>query len=126
MEQLRRGMLVGAGLICVALGMAGIFLPLLPTTPFLLLAAACFVRSSETLYAWLLNHRWFGSYLRDWREHRAIPMRAKYLTVLLLWPSIAWAAVVVGHWAWQALLLAIAAVVTVVVWRIRTLEKPAA
>ncbi len=125
MKQLRRGLLIAAGLACVAAGIAGIFLPLLPTTPFLLLAAACFVRSSETLYAWLMNHRWFGSYLRDWREHRAIPVRAKVVTLLLLWPSIAWAAiVVVNHWALRGLLLVIALTVTTVVLRVRTLDRP--
>ena len=61
----------------MALGIAGIFLPLLPTTPFLLLAAACYVRSSPRLYRWLMNHRWTGEYIRDYREKRGLPLRTK-------------------------------------------------
>ena len=55
------------GSVCVGLGVAGIFLPLLPTTPFLLLAAALYVRSSPRLYAWLLSHCWLGEYIRHFR-----------------------------------------------------------
>lgn len=59
------------------LGVIGVFLPVLPTTPFIILAAACFARSSPRLEAWLLSHRIFGPLLRDWRERGAIPRRAK-------------------------------------------------
>jgi uncharacterized membrane protein YbaN (DUF454 family) len=66
-----------AGLLCVGLAVLGVFLPLLPATPFLLLAAACFARSSERLHAWMLRHRHFGPLLRDWETQRAIRPRAK-------------------------------------------------
>lgn len=69
--------ILGGGL--VAIGLVGAVLPVLPTTPFLILAAACFARSSPRLEAWLLNHRHFGPPLRDWRRHGAIPPRAKRL-----------------------------------------------
>ena len=65
------------GCIAFALGIVGIFVPLLPTTPFLLLAAALWVRSSPRLYAWLLAHPRLGVYIRNFREKRAIPLRAK-------------------------------------------------
>jgi len=64
-------------LFFVALGVVGAFLPILPTTPFIILAAACFARSSPRLEAWLLSHRVFGPLLRDWRERGAIPRHAK-------------------------------------------------
>lgn len=76
------------GLICVALGVAGIFLPLLPTTPFLLLAAACFVRSSPRLDAWLMSHRIFGSYIRNYRDHGAISRGSRNLTLAFLWLTL--------------------------------------
>ena len=69
------------GLLFVALGFVGAFLPVLPTTPFLILATTCFARSSPRLENWLLSHPHFGSALRDWRERGAIPFRAKLLAL---------------------------------------------
>lgn len=70
------------GLFFTGLGFVGAFLPVLPTVPFLLLATACFARSSRRLEAWLLNHRSFGPLLRDWREKGAIPLRGKIASTL--------------------------------------------
>ena len=73
------------GCAAFVLGVVGIFVPLLPTTPFLLLAAALWVRSSPRLYEWLLAHRCFGGYIRNFRENRAIPLRAKVVSIALMW-----------------------------------------
>ena len=67
------------------LAVLGVFLPLLPTTPFLLLASACYVRSSERLHGWLMGNRLLGGYIRNFKERRGIPVRAKVTTVILLW-----------------------------------------
>ena len=72
-----RPLLIAAGLLCLVLAVLGLFLPLLPATPFLLLAAACFARSSERLHAWMLRHRRFGPLLNDWETQRAIRPSAK-------------------------------------------------
>ncbi|MFD1745693.1 YbaN family protein [Rhizobium helianthi] len=72
------------GWLFVGLGVLGAFLPILPTTPFLLLAVACFTRSSPRLEAWLINHPRFGPPLQDWRAHGAIPRRAKVLAVSMI------------------------------------------
>lgn len=72
-----RPLLIAAGLLCLVLAVLGIFLPMLPATPFLLLAAACFARSSERLHAWMLRHRRFGPLLNDWETQRAIRPSAK-------------------------------------------------
>ena len=74
----------GLGTLFVLLGMMGLFLPVLPTTPFLLLAAACYARSSRRIFNWLLNHPHFGPLIREWREHRSMPYRAKRMALLLI------------------------------------------
>ncbi|MCB1644860.1 MAG: YbaN family protein [Pseudomonadales bacterium] len=79
-----RILLIVAGTLCVGLGVLGIFLPLLPTTPFLLLAAACYVRSSDRLYQKLINHRVFGPLILNWREHRSIPRQSKLVAMGLI------------------------------------------
>ncbi len=123
-ETVRRWLLTTIGIISVGLGTAGIFLPLLPTTPFLLLAAACFIRSSDRLYQWLIHNRWFGSYIRNYREHRALPLRAKVIALILLWTTMSYSvfALVVNK-VLQVSLLLIAAVVTVYLLSLKTLAK---
>ena len=75
-RSLRAGWLV-LGFLCVGLGIIGAFVPLMPTTIFIILAAGCFARSSPRLESWLLDHPRFGPTLRAWRAHRAVPRRAK-------------------------------------------------
>jgi uncharacterized membrane protein YbaN (DUF454 family) len=84
----KRRLLIGAGTLSTALGIIGVFIPILPTTPFLLLAAACYMRSSERFYQWLVNNRVFGSYIRNYIEGRGMPIRMKIFTILLLWLAI--------------------------------------
>ena len=76
------------GTVSLALGIIGIFLPLLPTTPFLLLTAALYFRGSPRLYQWLLNHKCLGPYIRNFRENRAIPLRAKVVSIALMWGTM--------------------------------------
>jgi uncharacterized membrane protein YbaN (DUF454 family) len=84
----KRRLLIGAGTLCVGLGIIGVFVPILPTTPFLLLAAACYMRSSQRFYEWLTNNRIFGAYVRNYIEGRGMPARIKVFTVLFLWLAI--------------------------------------
>jgi len=106
--------LIIAGFICVALGIAGIFLPLLPTTPFLLLAGACFIRSSERFYRWLISNRWFGGYIRAYMEHRATTVGLKIASISMLWCFLTAAAIFfTDSWVVRSLLLVIALGVTV-------------
>ncbi len=72
------------GTLFVGLGILGIFLPLLPTTPFLLLAAACYARSSKRFYNWLLNNKWFGKYIKNYREGKGVPIKVKIMAISLL------------------------------------------
>lgn len=113
------------GALSLLLGLVGIFVPLLPTTPFLLLAAALWVRSSPRLYAWLLAHRRLGPYIRNFRENRAIPLRAKILSVTLLWATLLYCIFfVVNAWWWaQLVLLAVAVGVTWHILSFATLRR---
>lgn len=83
-----RSALLTAGWLAVALGVIGIFLPVLPTTPFLLLAAACFVRSSQRFYRWLVDHPHLGPWFRDYLEGNGIPLKGKAYAIATMWVSI--------------------------------------
>jgi len=121
---LRKWVLVTVGTIAVTLGVIGIFLPLVPTTPFLLLSAACFVRSSERLYTWLIHHKWFGDYIRHYREHRAITLRAKVVILVMLWGVMGYTAFgVVTVWWVRALLAVVAVGVTIHILHLKTLTR---
>ncbi len=108
--------LLGAGWLAVGLGTVGVFLPLLPTTPFLLLAAACFARSSKRFYDWLLNHGLLGRYVRDYLSGRGLPRRAQWTSIVLLWLTIGTSAVFFVSVNWVRLLLLLIAVA--VTWHI--------
>ncbi|HOW31418.1 MAG TPA: YbaN family protein [Bacteroidales bacterium] len=121
---MKKALLIIAGCVSLGLGLIGILVPLLPTTPFLLLAAACFLRSSDRLYNWLLQHRLFGKYLRSYYQHKAIPLKIKYLAIGMIWISIGSSVVfLVDFWLARIILLIIATFVTVHIARMRTLTK---
>jgi len=121
-QSLRKGLLISAGILSVGLATAGIFLPLLPTTPFLLLAAACFVRSSDRLYRWLINHKWFGHYIKNYREHKAITRRAKIVILLMLWGTLGYTAIlVITSLTVRVLLLLVGLGVTLHILSLKTL-----
>ena len=83
-SRVQRVLLLAVGHLSVALAVLGVFLPLLPTTPFLLVAAACYMRASARFYNWLLNNRVFGPMIIDWRRYRAIRLRHKVIAVALI------------------------------------------
>ncbi|MGY4690671.1 YbaN family protein [Salibacterium sp. K-3] len=86
-RQTKKALLLIGGTVSVILGFIGIVLPLLPTTPFLLLAAWCYAKSSQKLYDRLLGTKWLGTYIEQYRSHRALPMKTKWTAVLVLWGS---------------------------------------
>lgn len=113
-----RAALLAAGWLSLGLGILGIFLPLLPTTPFLLLSAICFSKASPRLHAWLLAHPKFGPVIVDWQTRRVIPLKAKILATVLMAPTVL-AATVFGEGrpvAVRAGLLVLAAGVMGFVW----------
>ena len=121
---LSKGVLIIAGTSFAGLGILGIFLPLLPTTPFLLLAAACYARSSERFYNWLLNNRWFGHYIRNYLEGKGVPLRVKVLSICFLWITIGYSVVfVVDIFLVRIILILIAVGVTIHILSTRTLKQ---
>ena len=112
----RRAMWLTVGWLVLLLGIIGIFLPLLPTTPFVLLAAFCFSRGSERWERWLVQHPRFGPMVQNWRAHRAVPLRAKQFATVMMtlssagswWvmpPNVRWipaaCCAVVATWLWS-------------------------
>ena len=116
--------LVFLGILSLVLGVVGVFLPVLPTTPFLLLSATLFMRSSRRLYDWLLAHPYLGEYIRNFKEHKAIPMRVKIVSVSLVWITLLYCAFFVAHKWWMgAVFIAIALGVSIHILSYRTLRK---
>ncbi|MCL7971085.1 MAG: YbaN family protein [marine benthic group bacterium] len=116
-----RWFLVVVGIVSVSLATLGIVVPLLPTTPFLLLAAACFVRSSDRLHRWLMEHRVYGPIIRGYREHRALPTSSKVTILVFTWAAILTSILILAHPA-RFVLLAPAIVATWMMIRIPTLD----
>ena len=119
----QRCLYIAGGTISLALGMLGIPLPLLPTTPFLLLSAWLFARSSERFYLWLINHRYFGGAIRNYREKGGVARHVKNWAIALLWLTITLSAtLVVSNWWVRGLLLVIASGVTVHISSLKTIK----
>ncbi len=115
---------VSVGAISVVLGVLGIFLPLLPTTPFLLLASACFMRGSPRLNRWLHQHPTFGPILNNWHQHRAVSSTVKRRGNIMIVCSFLFSIVIVPLWWHKAMLLVMAAVLLFFFNRLTVIDKP--
>jgi len=112
--------LIAIGLVSLGAGIVGIFIPVLPTTPFVLLSAALFIRSSDRLYRWLVSNRLVGRYVRDFRERGGMTLRAKLSSIALMWGMIALSSLAVGC---NPFLLALGAAGTIVMGLVITTVK---
>ncbi|MBU2492421.1 MAG: YbaN family protein [Bacteroidetes bacterium] len=113
---------IAAGWIFVGLGIIGIFLPVMPTTIFLIIAAACFARSSEKFYNQLLNNKYLGKYIRDYLENKGMPLRAKIIAIIMINTVIGYSAFFAVETYWVKILLLIIAVsLTVYLISLKTL-----
>ncbi len=125
-----RALWLVAGLLCVGLGVVGFVLPILPTTPFLLAAAACFCKSSTKMYNWLLNNKWFGEYLRNYKEGRGLPITTKVTSLTVLWVTILVSSIFLNRLLppqlvlpMQLVMIAVAFVVSFHILRLPTFRK---
>ena len=124
LSSLKKGIFIVAGTVSLGLGAVGVFLPILPTTPFLLLSAACYYKGSERMHRWLLCNKLFGSYIRNYKEGKGIAQTTKILTLSLLWITICFSAFyIVRNFPIQIVLIAIAIAVTIHVITLPTLRK---
>jgi uncharacterized membrane protein YbaN (DUF454 family) len=120
-----RAALLACGALFLVIGLIGIVVPLLPTTPFVLLAAACFARGSSKAYAWLLASRTFGPMIREWRAHRSIPWRTKIVAIALMSTTLAASIVFyVRPWGLQVALALAGAALATWMYRIPSRDRP--
>ena len=110
------------GSVAVILAILGVFLLLLPTTPFLLLASACYLRGSKRMHLWLLNNRIFGEYLRNFEEGRGIPLKAKVTAIALLWASLVFSIYKVQIVPLQLMLVMLGIGVSIFLLKMKTLD----
>lgn len=123
-RRLNRTALTFAGHIFVGMGIIGAILPLMPTTVFLLLAATCYARSSPRFYHWLMHNRYFGAYIKNYKEKQGTPLSAKIVSIAVLWITILISVFTANAPRYvNVLLLIIAAGVTVHLVMIKTLKK---
>lgn len=111
------------GIICSLIGTIGIFIPVLPTTPLLLLAAWFFVRSSDSLYDWLLNHKVLGIYIRSYIKYRGVDKKYKIFAIIMVWVTILFSTTLVDKLILKVLLIAIMLGVTIHIGSLKTLSK---
>jgi len=119
----KKWLLILAGTISLALGTIGVIVPLLPTTPFLLITAACYIRSSDRLYRWLMNHRVYGKFLHNYLENKAIALNVKIGSISLLWVTVMSSAFFFISLTWiRVLLFIIALAVTIHIFSFKTIR----
>ena len=110
------------GLISLCLGIIGIFMPVLPTTPFLLLSSYLFLRSSKKLHSWLINHKIFGEYIYNYMEYRAVKKSAKLSAYIFLWISLTISITLINNIYVKLFLIFIGVAVTIHVASLKTLN----
>ena len=114
MKKIKKRLIFIGGFISLILGIIGLVIPILPTTPFLLLASAAFAKSSERFNNWLLNNKILGAYIKNYREGKGLPLKIKAITLSLLWITIIISIIFLMHLFWvQFVLICIAIVVSI-------------
>jgi uncharacterized membrane protein YbaN (DUF454 family) len=123
-QKIVRALFFVAGTVSLAIGTIGIVLPILPTTPLLLLALACYCRSSKRMTKWVLTNKYFGSYIRRYKEGKGIPIKTKIIALAALWITISYSAFfIVNIWIVQLILFAIAIAVSIHIIRLPTYRE---
>jgi uncharacterized protein len=120
MKGLLKPLLIFLGSVFVLLGLVGIVVPLVPTTPLLLLGAFCYARSSQRLYDWLLNTKWLGSYIRSFQAGNGIPKRTKVTAISVLWLTSGYSILFLVPIIWvKVILIGVVSYITYFIWSIK-------
>ena len=126
LHHIKHSLLIALGIISLLVGVVGIFLPLLPTVPLVLLSAFCFARSSERLHRWLVEHRHFGSIIRNFESGRGVPRRVKLRAITVIWISMGISSWIVARPLLILMLIGIGAAVSVYLYRLPEYNEAAA
>jgi len=123
-QKIGRALFFVFGSVFLALGAIGVVLPVLPTTPFLLLALACYCRSSKRMTDWMKNNKYFGNYIRNYKEGKGIPLKTKLFAVTVLWVTIVYSAIfIISILIAQIVLVAVATAVSLHIFRLPTYHQ---
>lgn len=119
---LKKYLLIALGSLSLALGFVGMLVPVLPTTPFLLISAYCYLRASKRLYDWLMRNKLFGKYLYNYMTYRAVPRQAKIASLAVLWAGLFTSMILVDRWYVRLILLAVGIAVSVHLLLLKTID----
>jgi len=122
-SKLKKYLYISLGTLCIIIGSIGIILPLLPTTPFLLLSAFFYLRSSKKLFHWLLNHKILGIYIYSYINYHAIDLKTKITSISLLWITLSISMIIVNLIYLTIILICIGLAVTIHLLMLKTLSK---
>lgn len=122
-KTVKKYLLISLGTLALALGVIGIFLPIMPTTPFLLLAAFCYLRSSHDLYQWLISRKVIGAYIYHYITYRAIPKKTKTFSLIFLWGTLSVSMLLLDIWYVRLILLGVGIGVSLHILSLKTLKQ---
>lgn len=122
-QSVKKLLLIIAGTLSLVLGMVGLLLPVLPTTPFLILAAFCYLRSSKRMHSWLVNHKVFGTYIYNYVTYRAVAKRTKIIALIFLWSSLILSILIVDNLLVRLVLMVVGLAVSIHIGSLKTIDK---
>lgn len=122
-NKIKTFLLIIIGTLSLILGIIGMFLPVLPTTPFLLLSSFCYLRSSQRLYRWLMTRKVIGAYIYNYITYKSVPRRTKVFSIIFLWTTLIVSMILIGHWHVNVFLILVGIGVTIHLLKLKTIEK---
>lgn len=125
LTNIKKALYILLGSFTLVLAVVGIFLPILPTTPFLLVSAFFYLRSSKRLYDWLIRHKVFGKYIHDYVTYKAIPIKTKVSAIIILWLSMTISIIIVPHFYLKIMLTLLASMVTIYLLTLKNVPQQA-